>query len=300
MNTPFPELSDHNAHIKHVVNNAIGPFPANCAGYMNPPTGGWGYVAALKLSIGTVDADMDEGLDGIVSYDRAECEDAYIGQINMLTASSFCGVNGAVWGYDIARHDDLASGLIQPKMMLPRHDGVEIPVMPMEPLLDSAYRLFGSRDERRFPPLPGSMVVCANKSRTINPERETTVWCALAIAIADDRLSTANLFIEDSSDTETTGEAPIEHLERNLALSILRCGQDQGVKYKEIFIGFKSLRITHGTVGCALACVPYVTLPERAIPAGMEPAALADMTLSEWESALGLPRMRAYPGRYRP
>ena len=299
MTDRFPELVNHNAHIKHVVNNAIGPFPSNCAGYMNPPAGGWGYVAALKLSIGTVEADMDEGLDGIVSYDRAECEDAYIGQINMLTASSFCGVNGAVWGYDIAKHDDLAAGLIQPKMMLPRHDGVEIPIMPMEPLLDSAYRLFGSRDERRFPPLPGSMVVCANKSRTINPERETTVWCALAIAIADDRLSTANLFIEDSSDTETTGEAPIEHLERNIAMSILRCGQDQGVKYKEIFIGFKSLRIKHGTVGCALACVPYVTLPERAIPTGMEPAALADMTLSEWEGSLGLPSMRPYPGRYR-
>jgi histidine decarboxylase len=290
---------DHNTHIKHVVNNAMGPFPRNCAGYMNPPTNGWGYIAALKLSIGTVEADMDDGLDGIVSYDRAECEDAYIGQINMLTASSFCGVNGAVWGYDIAQHDDLKNGLIQPEMMLPRHDGVDIPIMPMAPLLDSAYRLFGSRNERRFPPLPGSMVVCANKSRTTNPDTETTVWCALAIAIADDRLSTANLFIEDSSDTATTGEAPVENLKRNMALSILRCGQDQGVLYKEIFIGFKSLKITHGTVGCALACVPYVTLPQAAIPAGMEPAALTDMSLSEWESALGLNQMKPYPGDYR-
>ncbi|MGY9045724.1 MAG: histidine decarboxylase, pyruvoyl type, partial [Rhodobacterales bacterium] len=195
---------------RDVVNNAIGPFPKNCAGYMNPPVGGYGYIAALKLSIGTVVADMDEGLDGIVSYDRAECEDAYIGQINMLTASSFCGVNGAVWGYDLARHDDLATGLIQPKMVLPRHDGVPVPIMPLDPLLDAAYRLFGSRDERRFSPLPGAMVVCANKSQTINPKVETTVWCALAIAIAEDRSSTANLFIEDASDTETTGPAPLE------------------------------------------------------------------------------------------
>jgi len=295
----YPELSDHKTHIKHVINNAMGPFPNNCAGYMNPPSNGWGYIAALKLSIGTVEADMDDGLDGIVSYDRAECEDAYIGQINMLTASSFCGINGAVWGYDLARHDGLAQNLIKPKMMLPRHDGIEIPIMPMDPLLDAAYRLFGSRNQRRFPPLPGSMVVCANKSRTINPDRETTVWCALAIAIADDRLTTANLFIEDSSDTETTGEAPLDNIERNIALSILRCGQDQGVKYHEIFIGLKSLKITHGTVGCALACVPYVTLPASAVPSGLEPAALADMTLGEWEKALGLTPMAPYPGNYR-
>ncbi|MHA6262880.1 histidine decarboxylase, pyruvoyl type [Arenibacterium sp. CAU 1754] len=289
----------HDAHIKHVIENAIGPYPQHCAGYMNPPAGGWGYIAAMKLSIGTVPADMDDGLDGIVSYDRAECEDAYIGQINMLTASSFCGVNGALWGYDLARQDDLHKGLIKPKMTLPRHDGVEVPIMPMDPLLDAAYRLFGSRNERRFAPLPGAMVVCANKSRTINPKAETTVWCALAVAIADDRMTTANLFIEDSSDTESTGTAPVENLERNIALSILRCGQDQGVKYREIFIGMKSLKVTHGTVGCALACVPYVTLPSGVVPRGKQPGDLADMTLSEWEQALGLDPMVPYPGNYR-
>ncbi|POF31771.1 histidine decarboxylase, pyruvoyl type [Roseibium marinum] len=295
----YPERTSHDLHLKHVVNNAVGPFPANCAGYMNPPAAGWGYIAALKLSIGTVAADMDTGLDGIVSYDRAECEDAYIGQINMLTASSFCGVNGAVWGYDLARHDDLAAGLVKPLMMLPRHDGVEIPVMPMAPLLDAAYRLFGSRNQRRFPPLPGSMVVCANKSRTINPERETTVWCALAIAIAQDRLTTANLFIEDSSDTETTGEAPLVDIDRNIARSILLCGADQGVAYQQIFIGHKALKIKKGTVGCALACVPYVTLPHDAIPRNMHPEVLVDLTLSQWEQALDLDPMAPYPGNYR-
>ncbi|WP_217358761.1 histidine decarboxylase, pyruvoyl type [Thalassococcus sp. S3] len=283
-------------NIKDVVNNAIGPFPDNCAGYMNPPVQGFGYIAALKLSIGTVVADMDEGLDGIVSYDRAECEDAYIGQINMLTASSFCGLNGAVWGYDLARHDDLASNLIQPKMTLERHDGVVVPIMPLDPLLDAGYRLFGNRDQRRFNPLPGAMVVCANKSRTINPKVETTVWCALAIAIAEDRSTSANLFIEDASDTETTGEMPLEDLERNIVLSILRCGRDQGVRYREIFIGSKQLTIPHGTVGCALACAPYVTLPPSAIPAGYTPGDLTDMTLSEWEAQLGLSPLSPYPG----
>ena len=282
-------------NIADVVNNAIGPFPGNCAGYMNPPAQGYGYIATLKISIGTVAADMDEGLEGIVSYDRAECEDAYIGQINMLTASSFCGLNGAVWGYDLARHDDLAGGLIEPLMTLKRHDGADVPILPMDPLLDAAYRLFGTRDQRRFNPLPGAMVVCANKSRTINPKSETTVWAALAIAIAEDRSACANLFIEDASDTETTGTAPLADIERNVALSILRCGQDQGVKYREIFIGTKALTIPHGTIGCSLACVPYVTLPPAAIPGGMAPAALTEMTLGEWEAALGLPPLPPYP-----
>jgi len=282
--------------IEDVVDNAIGPFPENCAGYMNPPAAGFGYIATLKLSIGTVRADMDAGLEGIVSYDRAECEDAYIGQINMLTASSFCGLNGAVWGYDLARADDLAQGLVQPRMVLTRHDGAPVPILPMDPLLDAAYRLFGNRDQLRFNPLPGAMVVCANKSRTVQPRDRTVIWCALAIAIAEDRQRSACLFIEDASDTETTGTAPLQDIERNIALSILRCGHDQGVMYREIFIGVKTLEVTHGTIGCSLACVPYVCLPPAAVPPGLPPAALTEMTLGQWESALGLAPLAPYPG----
>ncbi len=33
-----------------------------------------------------------------------------IGQINMLTASSFCGLNGALWGYHLAKAESIASG----------------------------------------------------------------------------------------------------------------------------------------------------------------------------------------------
>lgn len=283
--------------LREVIDGAIGPFAQNCAGYLNPPATGPGYIAALKLSIGTVRADMDEGLDGIVSYDRAEAEDAYVGQINMLTASSFCGVNGAVWGLDLAVHDDLAAGRVAPLMELDRHDGAKVPVLPLWPLLDAGYRLFGRRDQRRFNPLPGAMVICANKSATVQPERSTRVWAALALAVAEDRERDANLFIEDASDTETTGRAALCKLRRNVALSILRCGRDQGVRYSRIFIGLKVKRIEHGTVGCALACAPYVTLPPAAIPRGLPPSALAGMRLSAWEAALGLPPLPPYPGR---
>jgi histidine decarboxylase len=280
------ELSD-------IVNGAIGAFPDHCAGYLNPGASGHGYIATLTLSVGKVEADMDIGLEGIVSYDRCEAEDAYIGQINMLTASSFCGLNGAVWGYDIARADDLTEIRLS---TLRRHDGIDIPVYSAKPLLDAAYRLFGSQSQRRFNLLPGAMVVCANKSWTMRapPGKTTTVWCAIALAIAEDRTKDSNLFIEDASDTVTTGPRSLEDFVKNIAGSILRCGKDQGVLYKEIFVAHKSIDVDEGTIGCALTCAPYVTLPKHAIPPGKSASALLDMTISQWESELKLIPLSPY------
>ena len=98
--------------LDEVVNGAIGPFDDYCDGYGNPGASGLGYISVLKLSTGTVVKNLDTVLESIVSYDRAEKNDAYAGQINMLAASSFNGINGAVWGYDLARHDGLIDGLI--------------------------------------------------------------------------------------------------------------------------------------------------------------------------------------------
>jgi hypothetical protein len=113
-----------------IVSGAVGPFDDYCDGYGNPGASGLEYISVLKLSTGMVAKTMDQGLEGIVSYGRAEKNDAYAGQINMITASSFNGLNGAIWGYDVARHDGLTDGSIQPIMRRTRHDGVEIPIYP--------------------------------------------------------------------------------------------------------------------------------------------------------------------------
>ncbi len=42
-------------------------------------------------------------------------------------------------------------------------------------------------------------------------------------------------------------------------------------------------------MGCALACAPYVTLARNAIPVGMNPSDLTDITINQWEQALELP-----------
>ena len=127
-----------------VIDGAISPFADYCDGYGNPGSSGVGYVSVLKLSTGTVVKSMDSVLEGIVSYDRAEKNDAYAGQINMITASSFSGLNGVVWGYDVARHDGLIDGSVKPLFHRTRHDGVEIPIYPVEPLLEAGERLFGT------------------------------------------------------------------------------------------------------------------------------------------------------------
>lgn len=267
-----------------VVNGAIGPFDDYCDGYGNPGASGLGYISVLKLSTGTVVKNLDTVLESIVSYDRAEKNDAYAGQINMLAASSFNGLNGAVWGYDLARHDGLIDGSIEPIMRRKRHDGAEIPVYPVAPLLEAGERLFGTETARRFPLLPGSHVVCATKDTTVNGP--TSVWSAIALAIAEHRDRDSSLFIEDvgqdipggtHGERENVLHARMEHI----VDSVVLCGEDQDVKYKEMFVGFKMEWVPEGHVGCALTCAPYLVLAKNAAP---DPASrLLDMSLSQWE-----------------
>src|SRR5260370_14281758 len=92
-----------------VVNGAVGSSDRYCMGHLNPGASGLGYISTLKLSTGNVSMKgLDAGTEGIVSYDRCEKNDAYIGQINILTASSFCGVHRARRGYHLTQTDEIA------------------------------------------------------------------------------------------------------------------------------------------------------------------------------------------------
>jgi histidine decarboxylase len=277
-----------------VVNGAVSPFAPYCMGYMNPGASGMGYISTMKLSTGIVSMEgLDTGTQGIVSYDRCEENDAYIGQINMLTASSFCGVNGALWGYHLAVADEIANGSLQPMYYESQYDGSSIPVYPVYPLLDAAERLFGIVSQRRFPPMPGAHVVCANKNATVNGP--TWVWSSIGIAIAQDRSSEANLFIEDAGnygDAYTTEDQVIQYLQgtqQNVTYSMALCGQDQEVLYEAIYVGYKYQQVPENFVGCALTCAPYVLLAQDSIPQGGPASDILNMTISQWEQALGLP-----------
>lgn len=266
---------------KLLMNGAVGSFKDYCAGYLNPGASGLGYIAALKLSVGKVTSDMDEGLENIVSYDSAEASDAYVGQINMLTASSFCGLNGLIWGYDVCRHKNFQSEKHLYKYIT-RHDGYKIPIRKVEPLLDAAQKLFGQHNNRRFPPLPGAMIICANKS--ITKRGPAQLWCAIALAIPEDRSKNACMFIEDAG----YDHDDLENIDMNIAKSIIRCGENQSILFKEIYVGHKTITITENEVGCALTCAPYVTLAQNAIPQDLMPEKLLEMNLDEWEKSLNL------------
>ncbi|MGO9083439.1 MAG: histidine decarboxylase, pyruvoyl type [Streptosporangiaceae bacterium] len=266
-----------------VVDGAVGPFDDYCDGYGNPGASGLGYVCVLKLSTGTVAITTDTVLQGIASFDRAARNDAYAGQINMIAASSFSGLNGAVWGYDLARHDGLTDGSIKPVMMRERHDGAQIPVLPVAPLLEAGERLFGAEAQRRFPLLPGAHVACATKDITAGGP--TSVWSAIALAVAEDRERDASLFIEDAGHDRVTHadrESAAQNRMASIVDSVILCGADQDVKFREIFIGFKQVWVPEGHVGCALTCAPYLVLAKNAVP---DPASrLLSMSLSQWEA----------------
>lgn len=297
-------LKNNSYDVGTVINGAIGSEDNYCMGYGNPGANGNGYITTIKLSVGLVNVDqsnrkyvhqgipLDIGTAGIVSYDRCETNDAYIGAINMLTASSFTGMNGAVWGYDLAVADNLRSDLLYYEKWM---DGSVTPVYNILPLLDTTQRLFGTADNRRFTPLPGSMVICANKNCT--PDTMNTsawAWSFIALSFLDNRISGSNLFIEDCnyfpgdwSEDQVCQE--LYKTMQSVTKCVVLCGEDQRVKYKEIFIGFKYVRIEAGQIGCSLACAPYVTLARNAIPNGIKPADLMNFSIGQWEKALNLP-----------
>ena len=103
----------------------------------------------------------------------------------------------------------------------------------------------------------------------------------------------SDLFIEDCGVSsapadEASRSGHLDRLVENIALSIIRCGDNSNVKYKEIFVGYKAEWIPEGNVGCVLACAPYIVPARNAVPASAPAERLHFLSLSEWERAIGL------------
>ena len=273
-----------------VVNGAVGAFSHYCAGYLNPGASGLGYIAALKLSTAAITCDGDEGLNP--AYDRARGMDAYMGQINRMNSSAFCGLNGALWGYDLVKPDEFKNGKIKPLSVKKRRNGERIPVWDIQPILDALERLFGTNDQRRFPLLPGAMVPCAGQ--VVTARGPAVVRCISALAIAEDRENESDRVIQHAGHRDESAKTGFksmsgEELIDKTVSSLLHCEDEQGIHYKEIFVGYKELKVPEGKTGCALSCMPYFTLAQKAVPPGSLPEALINMTVSQWENTLELP-----------
>lgn len=281
-----------------VDRTAISLYDNYCDGYDAPGSTGNGYVSVLKVSTGEVKKTDDLLLDGIVAYDRAEANDAYVGQINMLTASSFCGIAGQIWGYDLATTDEIENNEEKPVLVVKQYDDSDLPVYDAAPLLKAGISLFGTEKNRVFPPVPGGHIICANKSinayrpleHTLKEGQGYGVWCFIAISITRNRENSADLFIEDAGiwtqdDNAENLKNFLNDHRKNVAWSITSCGKDQSVLYDRTYVGYSYLIITPGYIGTALTCAPYVTLAKNAIPEkGFHH--LNEMTLSEWENSI--------------
>jgi len=287
--------------VETIDKTAIGPFNQYCDGYGNPGAEGLGYVSVLKVSTGVVEKTDDELLDGIVAYDRAEANDAYIGQINMLTASSFSGLAGQIWGYDLAVSETIRENRQKPLFTVTQYDGSDLPVYDAAPLLAAGKALFGTEKQRRFPPAPGAHVICANKSvtsyRPINGIPDAAkgesygVWSYIAISIAKDRGRDASLFIEDaglwtSNPSAKELDTYLKKHRESVLWSIVACGKDQSVVYDRTYISYAYVIMQPGQIGTALTAAPYVVLARDAVPEkGF--AELGKITLKQWEQAVG-------------
>lgn len=278
--------------LPEVVKGAVGPFPSHSDGYGNPGASGLGYIALITLHTGqtrrelAITGQTGEGLDGTLAFDRAEAGGAYLGQVNLIVASSFIGINGAIWGYDVAKASEIGERKL---FEIPEPKTGGIPVYPADPLLDAASRLLGTRDTPRFPLLPGAQVIAAHKE--ITARGPATVWCGVAIGIAEHRDTDASAIMElcgkrrGRSGRDPTGEFYFRLIRQNLAKSVMRVGANQGVRYREIFVGVKREAVPEGSVGHAMATAPYIVLAKNAVPPG-GPEKLLEMNISAWERAL--------------
>lgn len=287
----YAEAKEHTLNKRAIVEGAIGPFKSYCAGYGNPGSSGLGYVSVVTLHTGKISREEnknlriegqdEQGLGGTVAFDRAEASGGYIGQINLIVATSFSGLNGVVWGYDIAKAD--VSAQVKEKTISQK---VGIDVYPIEPILDAGRRLLGrDPNDQRFPILPGAHVTAAHKEKVaIGPK---TVWTGIGLAIAKNRENCSNLFMEvcgeyDEATADDTPEERLENVRESIARSVLKVAENQHVEYEKVFIGVKSQKLDEGEVGYAMATALYILLAKEAVPAS-SPAKLLDMTISQWE-----------------
>ena len=282
----------------------IGPYKKNCAAFGNPsgpktPN----YVNVCKLGLGKIKLDKttkkwDDITKNILAYDRAETDGTFLGQLNVVAASSFISPHGLLWGYDIANNvNNIKSKFIISK----------VPVYDIQPLLKAGAALFGTNQKTtkylgqtedskigpRFYIMPGEIQPCAVKSGKM--AEPGVIWSAIGVGIPIDSLAdkVARLFYEDvgsysSSENPTkkfieNSRKKLEEKMKNIATAMIKNGKDQviPIHYSKIFIGFKMIPVMKDEYAEAITLSPYITLAQDALPAN--PKKLISMSLQEWE-----------------
>ena len=304
------------ARREQIVAGIVGPYQDHCSSFLNPAGPSTpNYINVCKLSIGIVKIGKytktwDSTTKGILSYDRAETNDAYLGQLNIVAASSFISPEGLLWGHDIA-----AVPLGKPARGYIRG----VPIHSINPLLEAGQALLGNNRHStrylgqtgtkyirglRFYIRPGEIQPCAVKSAT--GQGPGVIWCAMAIAIPIDsqRSRTACLFYEDAGfyafpgtlAIRKTGSPPkafiaaakrkLERKMREIATAQIMNARDQiiPVVYDKIYVGYRMAPVAADELAKAITLSPYIRLAKLAVPGYVE--RLVHMSLSDWERSM--------------
>lgn len=289
-------MSVETMKLEEVIRESKSPWPHFCDGFGS--TNERGYICCVTLNCGSPPKMFRHGgsiiIDKINAYDVAETLGPYIGQINMIQASSFCGPMGGIWGYDdLAAHPELRKDFL---FNVSRHDPEKkekpIRVYSAEPLIEAAEFLLGTREDRHFPLIPGAHVPCAAKWLEVSGPCE--IYCAIGIAIPEksERNHAAVLWMEDVgymswlNDQKEIGITTEEAIRMLMAKSMVEIGKNQSVLFKELFVGVRSVKANDEQMACALVAVPYIKLAQLAFPNPNKPEKLMKITLPQWKDAV--------------
>jgi histidine decarboxylase len=283
-----------------ILDAALSPFAEYCNGFGSPGSSGNSYIITPLLAVGKDRIQFTHQgstrLDEINAFDLAEVEAAYIGQLNLIQVSSFCGPQGLVWGYDIAQKDIAHLEPLLAGSLYKNISGDAIQVYSAWPLIEASVALYGSRDAKRFPIIPGSHVPAAYKSYSfcnLPPLEEVRhVYCTMGLGVPKYRSKNAVLIMEDVGWMPRHADRPDfseqhQHLLDSMVRSVVKIGENQLVAYEKIYVAFKEVPVEPQEVGCALVVAPYITLARNAIPTGGT-GQLAESNLAQWQTSLSL------------
>lgn len=196
-------------------------------------------------------------LDRIQAFDLAEVSSAHLGQINMMTVSSFCGPNGKIIGLDVRLNPNNPH-----TQNIYLSEKIGMPVFDANTLVHEFALLTGTPSTPRFTFMPGSHVPCATKYLT--EQGPCTLYSGIALGIPENRSKNAILLMEDIGFYDNS--YPKFFLEELLCKSVLSISEKQHVVYESIFVGITHSEIPDGYMGCALVACPYFLLAKNAAP----------------------------------
>jgi len=261
----------------------VSSFDDKCEGALDPSR----YVVLINVTAAKVkrrfgDPACCAGLDAINAFDRAERDGAYLGQINLIEVSSFCGPGGLIWGFDMAWAPGLYGGWF---CSLRNHLGESVPVYDGAPLAVASQALLGTAESKVFPIMPGSLCPAAYKSAvSTGPGRYYSV---LGIGIAEPREEAACIFMEDCGRLPDGADrdALRPKVMRTVAESVLAVAANQGTRCTQIFVVYDDVEVGPDEAGSVVAMAPYVRLARRAWPRGGLKRLLG-LRLAEWQAAI--------------